>query len=106
MRKLALVATGAIAAAVLMVAPAGAGGTKVKVNNYNYMPKKVHVPVGGKVVWKDVEGTHTVTGRKGSYDKVLNPGDKAKKTFRHEGKWRYFCRFHEDLGQVGKVIVG
>ena len=44
-------------------------------------------------------------------DQVPNPQTplgvtRARVTFTHAGTFNYFCALHDELGMVGKVIVG
>ena len=87
-------------------ASAGGGKAKVKANNYDFVPKTINVPVGTKVVWKGVEGVHTVTAKGGGFDREFGVGEKVKKTFNKAGTWKYVCRFHIPEKMKGKVVVG
>ena len=61
---------------------------------------------GGTVNWKWVNGRHTVTFVKGSFDKSLNKSHRTRsRTFNTAGTFKYFCRFHRSLGMTGKVVV-
>jgi plastocyanin len=112
MKKAALVAIAALAMGAV-VAPAAAGpeghaakvGAKVKVKNFEYVPKRVRIRSGRRVVWKSTEGTHTVTIKGTKFDKTISGGDRVTKRFRKRGRYRYFCRFHKSLGHKGVVVV-
>jgi plastocyanin len=65
----------------------------------------VTIDKGEKVKWRNVEGTHTVTARRGSFDKRISGDETVSRRFRRLGTWRYFCRFHKAQGMKGKVIV-
>jgi len=85
---------------------ASAGGpTKVKAVDFEFTPKTVTVGVGAKVVWKQKEGEHNVTAKRGSFRRDFADGPVSRK-FNKAGVWRYFCRFHKDEKMKGKVIVG
>lgn len=112
-KRLALLTTAALAAGVA-AAPADAGresraavvGAKVKVVNFAFVPRKAKVEPGEKVKWKVKEGTHTVTFKGSGFDKTVSAGDTVSRKFKSSGSFKYFCRFHRDLGHKGKVIVG
>jgi plastocyanin len=91
---------------VLGVGVAQAGGGTVNASNYSFKPKTITIHKGQTVTWKRVNGRHTVTFVKGSYDKTLNKSHpKRTRTFRRVGTFRYYCRFHRALGMRGKVVV-
>jgi plastocyanin len=99
----ALAATGALFAGT---APAIGSGPTVKVVNYKFTPKTIHVARGATVTWKWA-GTdkHNVTG-KGWRSKT-----QLKGIFRHRftkaGTYRYRCTIHAaSFGMRGKIIVG
>lgn len=110
MKKLGVLAVAALAIGVA-VAPAGAGtraatvGAKVKVVNFAFIPKTAKIEPGERVKWKGKEGSHTVTFRNGSFDKMISAGDTLSKRFKKPGTYKYFCRFHEAQGHKGKVVV-
>ena len=60
---------------------------------------------GQKVTWEGVEGTHTVTMRKGPFSKSLQTGGTVSKRFGAVGTFKYYCIPHESLGMTGKVVV-
>ena len=70
MRKLGVVTV--IATLALGVSVAQAGGGTVKASNYKFAPKALTITKGSKVTWKWVNGRHTVTFVKGSFNKALN----------------------------------
>lgn len=91
---------------VLGVGVAQAGGGTVNASNYNFKPKTITISKGQTVTWKWVNGRHTVTFVKGSYDKILNrKHPKRTRTFKRAGTFKYYCRFHRSLGMRGKVVV-
>lgn len=101
----ATVATAAAAALALAGgAPAGAGSSRtvVKASNFDFSPQRVTVQTGTRVVWKELEGRHTVTS--GRFDEDFEDG-RVKRVFKNPGVWRYHCRFHRDMGMKGKVVV-
>lgn len=110
----------AVSALVTSLAVAGAADGAVLVRGvstdagFRWRPKTVSVATGTKVVWKAVEGSHTVTSYKGPWSKntTIAPGATTSFTFRQAGTYRYRCLFHSTLasgacsGMCGKVVVG
>lgn len=81
----------------------------------------VWVKKGGTVTWENSTGEHTTTAYAPSNDKpqripdgakgwdsgiVEDAGATVKHTFEEPGIYDYYCKPHEALGMVGKVIVG
>jgi plastocyanin len=104
MRRIGVVAV--IATLALGVGVAQAGGASVNGSNYSFKPRTVTINKGGKVTWHRVNGRHTVTFVKGSYDKSLNKSNPTRsRTFKRRGTFKYYCRFHRSLDMKGKVVV-
>ena len=104
MRTLGVVTV--IATLALGVSVAQAGGGTVKASNYKFAPKALTITKGSKVTWKWVNGSHTVTFVKGSYDKSLSKANPTRsRTFKHRGTYKYYCKFHRSLGMTGKIVV-
>ena len=94
------------ATVVLGAGVAQAGGGTVKASNYTFKPGTITVQKGQKVTWSWVNGRHTVTFVKGTYDKMLNKSNPSRsRTFKRAGTFKYSCRFHRALGMKGKVVV-
>jgi plastocyanin len=80
------------------------GVTEVSMQNLQFKPKVIKVPVGTKVTWKFDDGSvpHNVVGE-GFKSKTLDKG-----TFEHTvptaGTFDYRCELHTNM--TGKVIVG
>jgi plastocyanin len=90
----------------LGVGAAQAGGRTVNASNFSFKPKTITIQKGQKVTWKRVNGRHTVTFVKGSYDKIINKAHpRRSRVFRRAGTFKYLCRFHRSLGMKGKVVV-
>jgi plastocyanin len=90
----------------LGVGVAQAGGGTVNASNYSFKPKTITIAKGQAVTWKWVNGLHTVTFVKGTYDKVLSKANpKRTRTFKSAGTFKYYCRYHRTLGMTGKVVV-
>jgi plastocyanin len=104
MRKLGVVTV--IATLALGVSLAQAGGGTVKASNYKFAPKALTITKGSKVTWKWVNGRHTVTFVKGSFNKALNKTHPSvSRTFATPGTYKYYCTFHKSLGMTGKIVV-
>jgi plastocyanin len=100
---------GAVALAATMALAVGvgqAGGAAVGASNYSFKPKTLTIKKGAQVTWKRVNGSHTVTFRKGTYDKSINKAHPTRtRTFKRRGTFRYYCRNHSYFGMKGKVVV-
>jgi plastocyanin len=95
----------AVATIALGVGVAQAGPT-VSGSNYSFKPRTITISKGQTVTWKWVNGSHTVTFVKGTYDKTLNKANPRRtRTFKRAGTFKYYCRFHRSLGMTGKVVV-
>jgi plastocyanin len=96
------VAGGAMSAGATSAKPAVTVAS-VKIQNYLYMPKALHITPGTKVTWtnKDFTG-HTVTFKTfGS--PTLGTGRTYSHTFATVGTFKYHCTLHPDM--LGKVVV-
>ena len=103
-RRVAAVGLAAVVSAALWAPPAGAAGTRVKVKDNFFKPKRVTVEVGTRVKWVNRGGdAHTTTSKTGLWDEELAPGDAFRRKFKKAGTFRYYCRFHDDMR--GKIIV-
>jgi plastocyanin len=95
-----------VATAALGIGVASAGGARVNASNYKFQPRTITIQRGQTVAWRWVQGRHTVTFTKGSYDKVLSRSHpRRSRQFKRRGTFRYYCRFHRALGMTGKVVV-
>jgi plastocyanin len=95
-----------VATLALGVGVAQAGGASVDGSNFSFKPATIRINKGGKVKWHWVNGRHTVTFVKGSYDKKLTRSHRTRsRTFKRRGRFKYYCRFHRSLGMRGKVVV-
>jgi plastocyanin len=104
MRRLGVVTL--VATLALGVSVAQAGGGLVKGSNYRFAPKALTITKGSRVTWSWVDGAHTVTFVKGSFDKPLNSANKqVTRTFKKPGTYKYYCKFHRSLGMKGKIVV-
>lgn len=95
--------------------------TMLSENEPVFAPEIIWVKPGGSVTWKNVdEDKHTATAYVPANDKpqripegatawdsgLLETGETFTHTFETEGVYDYHCIPHEQLGQVGTVIVG
>jgi plastocyanin len=97
------VAGGAMSAGATSAARPAVTVASVKIQNYLYMPKALHITPGTKVTWtnKDFTG-HTVTFKTfGS--PTLGTGRTYSHTFATVGTFKYHCTLHPDM--IGKVVV-
>jgi plastocyanin len=105
-RVLVLLAATAVLVLGLAVGQASGGsGTTVKSSNFKFAPKTVTIKKGGKVTWQNVNGTHTVTFKNGSFDKTISGHQSVSKRFKRSGTFRYVCTLHIRQGMKGKVVV-
>jgi plastocyanin len=100
-RRLVMAGSAATLAVAISIGSAGAAGTvKIKAVNTKFKPAKENVKVGQKVKWTSEEGKHSVTFNDLNFDKVIKKGDSVARTFKVEGDWFYFCRFHSGMEGV------
>jgi plastocyanin len=71
----------------------------------------IRIPPGTTVVWRNRGRTlHTVTADNGDWDTgQMNPGAVQRHTFRAQGRYPFYCRFHGapgGRGMAGVVLVG
>jgi plastocyanin len=85
--------------------PNAPGGPQLTVENFNFTPADISIPVGTTVTWTnndDVE--HTVTASDNSFgSKALESGDNFSYTFTQPGTYTYFCSIHPFM--TGRVTV-
>jgi plastocyanin len=108
LRKLgAIVATGAVGAAVAVVPAQAVSSKTVSVKNNAFSPKTVKISKRGKVVWKWTQGgvPHNVTPANGSAGSKTSSkkGFAYSKTFRKAGTFRYVCTIHDSMKVAVKV---
>jgi plastocyanin len=101
-----LFATTAVLVALGAGAPAlGSGGPTVKVADYKFVSKTVHVKHGQTVTWKWVgEDPHNVTG-KGFKSKTKKAGTFSHR-FAKAGTYKYVCTIHgKSYAMHGTIVV-
>ena len=89
------------AAASVQAQPA----VKVSIDNFDFSPMTLSVPVGGTVSWTNNDDIpHTVRAVDGSFhSKPLDTGDSFSFTFAKPGVYSYFCSIHPKM--LGKIVV-
>jgi plastocyanin len=99
------------------------GGTSVEMNDQlTFAPRKIEVPAGGDVTWRNAgKVAHTVTadeskaadpslvsipaGTRAWDSGLVNEGQSFSRKFDKPGTYRYICIPHEGAGMVGTVAV-
>lgn len=88
---------------------ARATGRTVTLRNYEYQPRVLTVSVGATVMWRDLQGMHTVHADGGAFrSSSLVPGRGFRYTFRQPGIYLYHCDFHGapgGIGMAGRIVV-
>jgi plastocyanin len=76
--------------------PAPAMGTRVSIASFKFMPPKITVPVGTRLVFaNDDTASHTATADDRSFDTgSIRRGKRAIVTLRRAGTFPYVCQFH------------
>ena len=80
--------------------------TEVVIDNFNFSPPTITVPVGATVTWTNHDNVaHTVTSADNQFKKspVLKAGERFSNTFATAGTYSYFCSIHHRM--TGKIIV-
>ena len=80
--------------------------TEVVIDNFNFSPQTITVPVGATVTWTNHDNVaHTVTSADNQFKKspVLKAGERFSNTFATAGTYSYFCSIHHRM--TGKIIV-
>lgn len=92
----------------LASAPASATVT-ITMKNFAFEPKEITVAPGTTVVWKNVQGIHTIKTDLDGFESEIVPtnGEFSHKTGK-EGRYSYYCTLHGAAGgrdMSGTVIV-
>jgi plastocyanin len=102
--------------------PVARAAAVVDMNFHSFSPAAVTIRAGDSVEWRNTSIIpHTVTddaalaGRAGNatlpagaaafHSGRIPPGEIYVHAFTVPGTYRYFCKYHEDHGMVGTVIV-
>ena len=89
--------------------PASGDTVNVCMYDVEYVPARVTVPAGGKVIWTNTDSIpHTVTKDEGpgsDFDsQTMSPGTgKFEHAFDEPGRVDYICKIHPN--QLGTVVV-
>lgn len=83
---------------------------KVRVGDNFYKPKKLEVPAGTTISWKNVgRVNHNIVPNKGKKYGIIpmRPDKVYKYTFTAPGTYKYYCSLHgaPNVGQHGTIIV-
>jgi len=72
-------------------------------DRFQFIPSQLTIPAGTTVIWvNDEQAKHTVSADDGSFDSSDQElGVRYTDTFAEPGTYRYFCRYHGDVGGVG-----
>ncbi|MGH6954231.1 MAG: plastocyanin/azurin family copper-binding protein, partial [Alphaproteobacteria bacterium] len=103
---------GAVLLAVAIALPALAGErTAVEIKKFKFGQESIEVPAGATVVWSNGDGidhsvTHGTPGALGgAFDSgLMTKGKSYEQTFTQTGEYPYFCKRHEFMTGVVKVV--
>ncbi len=97
-------------AAVLVLAPARAGGEdtkkpEVRVDNFTFNPQTLTVPVNSTVTWMNKDDIpHVIASNDGLFkSKALDTDQSYSFTFTKAGVYEYFCSLHPKM--LGRIVV-
>ncbi len=78
---------------------------QIRIENFQFAPATVTVPVGTTVTWKNDDGTlHTVTSTTKVFSSAgLDGGGVFSYTFTSPGTYSYFCKLHPHM--IGTIVV-
>ncbi len=87
------------------VTVAKVAGPQIRIENFQFNPTTVTVPVGTTVTWKNDDGTlHTVTSTTKVFTSAgLDGGEVFSYTFTSPGTYTYFCKLHPHM--TGTIVV-
>jgi plastocyanin/uncharacterized membrane protein YozB (DUF420 family) len=97
---------GVIQAPSLTVAAQNTGeplSVTIHEDHFRFIPSQITIPAGTSVIWvNDEQAKHTASADDGSFDSDDQElGVRYEYTFTEPGTYRYFCRYHGDVGGVG-----
>ena len=93
-------------AATVAPTATSASGSTIEAGEQYFYPPKLSVPVGTRVLWRDVQGTHDVVAYNGAFaSAVMFEGGTYSFTFTQPGKYLYVCTLHEGAGMWAEVDV-
>jgi plastocyanin/uncharacterized membrane protein YozB (DUF420 family) len=72
-------------------------------DHFRFIPSQLTIPAGTTVIWvNDEQAKHTASADDGGFDSGDQElGVRYEYTFSEPGTYRYFCRYHGDVGGVG-----
>jgi plastocyanin len=78
---------------------------QIRIENFQFAPAMVTVPVGTTVTWTNDDGTlHTVTSATKVFSSAgLDEGGAFSYTFTSPGTYTYFCKLHPHM--TGTIVV-
>jgi plastocyanin len=88
-------------------------GREVAPFDFKWKPKLAEVTPGTRVIWRAVDGNHTVTSYGGGWSKntAIAEGERTRFRFNNNGTFKYFCTIHGNVvdgvcsAMCGKVRV-
>jgi plastocyanin len=115
-RSIVLAAIGACAALAILITYSGTGhrtadaaeAPTVQIENFQFSPNTLTVPVGGSVTWINHDGDiHSIAADDGDPQTFKSSGldtdDKFSFTFTKPGTYTYHCGLHPHM--TAKIIV-
>ena len=104
MKRVAFVFAITLTLAVAVSAPfvraaLGENASEIKIDNFNFTPSTVNVPVGTQVHWTNRDDIpHTVVSEDKLFkSKALDTDDEFSFTFSKPGTYKYFCSLHPKM---------
>jgi plastocyanin len=81
------------------------GSPQIRIENYQFTPATLTVPVGTTVTWTNDDGTiHTVTSATKEFTSAgLDDGAAFSYTFTNPGTYTYYCKLHPRM--TGTIVV-
>lgn len=78
---------------------------QIRIENFQFNPTTVTVPVGTTVTWANIDGTlHTVTSATKVFSSPgLDEGGAFSYTFTSPGTYTYYCKLHPHM--TGTIVV-
>lgn len=90
-------------------ATAATATATVVMKNFAFEPNEITVAPGTLVVWKGVQGKHTIKADEGGFESDVVPtSGEFSYRFEKEGRYRYYCALHGEPGgreMSGTIIV-
>jgi plastocyanin len=95
----------AVAALLMLAAPARAEDAEVKIDNFTFSPQTLTIKAGTKVTWTNEDDIpHTVVSTTKAFrSQALDTDDKYSFTFTNPGSFEYFCSLHPHM--TGMIVV-